>query len=337
MKKHEVFIGVDVSKDKLDISVIAGDDHQVLYHEICPNKKGDISKVFTRLGKKTGTGSATWLFCLEHTGVYAMPLVYALSEKGIDHAIIPATVIQRSLGMKRGKSDKADSRDIARYACLHDAEIKKHVLAENSLVRLKLLLGHRERLMNARKMFSSASKETGEFMRSSETKEMMKESRSIIKTLERKIKLMDGKIQEIVRSEEQLSEAYSLATSVPGIGPQIACHLLVYTRCFTSFNNAKQLACYMGIAPFEYSSGSSIRGRSRVSHLANKKLKSLISMGALNAKRVDRELRLYYERKTGEGKNGMSVMNAIRNKLVARVFATVKRGTPYVPTRKFAA
>jgi hypothetical protein len=70
--------------------------------------------------------------------------------------------------------------------------------------------------------------------------------------------------------------------------------------------------------------------------MANKKLKSLVSMGALNAARFDAEMRQYYQRKVGEGKNAMLVMNAVRNKLLARVFATVKRGTPFVPMMKFA-
>ena len=112
---------------------------------------------------------------------------------------------------------------------------------------------------------------------------------------------------------------------------------MVYTCCFTSFTDARKLACYAGVAPFEYSSGKSIRGRSKVSHLANKKLKALLSLATLNAKRKDKELQLYYQRKISEGKNGMLVMNALRNKLIHRIFATVKRGTPYVPLMKFAA
>ncbi|MFA6517579.1 MAG: transposase, partial [Bacteroidia bacterium] len=111
----------------------------------------------------------------------------------------------------------------------------------------------------------------------------------------------------------------------------------VYTRCFSTFDNARQLACYAGVAPFEYTSGTSIRGKTRVSPMANKKLKVLLSMCALNAKKADPEIGLYYLRKTEEGKNPMSVINAIRNKLILRVFATVKRGTPCVTTMNYAA
>ena len=113
--------------------------------------------------------------------------------------------------------------------------------------------------------------------------------------------------------------------------------MLVHTHTFTAFKDARQFACYCGIAPFEYASGTSIKGKTKVSHLANKKLKSLLNMAALNAVRFDSELKAYYERRVKEGKNKMCVLNIIRNKLVSRVFAVVKRGTPYVDVLKWAA
>jgi transposase len=337
MRKHEFFIGVDVSKDKLDVSVLNAASSQPIYHRVYANTKAGISTIFKDLRKQTRTKGPEWLFCLEHTGVYGMPLTAALSELGIDYSLEPAAVIQRSMGLKRGKNDKADSHDIARYAKLHEPEIKLSKFPEKVLIRLKLLLSLRERLLSARTILSNGCKESEAFLDAATVKDIVKVSRSEMNHLTKKIDEVDALIQELIASDEELSRTYSLVTSVPGIGPQTASHLIVTTRNFTSFNNARQMACYAGIAPFEYSSGSSIRGRTRVSHLANKKLKSLFSLGALNAKRVDKELGIYYKRKVEEGKNAMSVMNAIRNKLISRVFATVKRGTPYVPLMQYHA
>lgn len=87
----------------------------------------------------------------------------------------------------------------------------------------------------------------------------------------------------------------------------------------------------------EYSSGSCIRGRTKVRHLANKKLEALWKMRTLTPKKLHKEMRLYYQCKVEEGKNGMLVMNAIRNILIGRFFATVKRGAPFVPLMQFAA
>jgi len=108
-----------------------------------------------------------------------------------------------------------------------------------------------------------------------------------------------------------------------------AVNLIVHTNEFKKLNDPRKLACYCGIAPFEHSSGSSIRGKTRVSHMANKKLKTNLHMASLSGVRNDTDLKKYYERKTAEGKSKLSVLNAVKNKLIARVIAVVKRGTPY--------
>lgn len=336
MEKHQFFIGVDVSKSKLDVCVFSAENHTILSHFIIANTIKAITQLHKRLKREISADAKAWMFCIEHTGVYTMPLCYFLSEQGLDYALVSGLQIHRSLGLKRGKSDKADAADIARYACIHEPAIKLYQLPEKNLIKLKLLLAHRERLLKA-KMIFMAPEEEQEFLGKEVSNEVVKDSNSLIRTLNSKITKVNAQMMELIAADEQLKNAYQLVSSVPGVGPQITCYLLVYTRCFTAFDNARQLACYAGVAPFEYSSGSSIRGRTKVSHLANKKLKALLNMGALTAKKVDKETGLYYQRKVGEGKNGMLVMNAIRNKLIARIFATVKRGTPFVPMMQFAA
>jgi len=154
---------------------------------------------------------------------------------------------------------------------------------------------------------------------------------------EKQLKYVNAKIAELVRDDEKISEQYQLATSVIGVGVQTALNVIVTTRCFSRFANWRKLACFSGIAPMPYESGSSIKGRRKISHLADKKLKSLLNMAAMSAKRCDPEIKLYYERKKLEGKHHRVIMNAIRCKVLSRIFATVKRGTPYVNTTKFIA
>lgn len=104
---------------------------------------------------------------------------------------------------------------------------------------------------------------------------------------------------------------------------------------FKNFSSAKQLACYAGVAPFEYRSGSSIRSRAKVSHKANKYLKTLIHLAALKAIQLTGKFKNYYQRKVGEGKNKMAVLNANesglihRNKIIHTVFALVKHEQKY--------
>ena len=125
--------------------------------------------------------------------------------------------------------------------------------------------------------------------------------------------------------------------SIPGIGRVTALYLITITQVFARFANGRKFACFAGVAPFEYRSGSSIRGKTKVSPLANKKIKSLLHMASLSAVRYDPELRLYYKRKKEEGKHSMLVLNNIKFKLIQRAFAVINRQTPYVVTSKFAA
>jgi len=144
-------------------------------------------------------------------------------------------------------------------------------------------------------------------------------------------------MKELIKANEQLSNQYELITSVPGVGPQTAMYMIAVTKGFKSFENWRKMACYAGVAPFEYSSGSSIKCRTKVNHLADKKMKALLNLCALNAKKFDKQMAVYYENKVAEGKSKMLVINNVRCKLLARIFSVVKRGTPFVDTFKFAA
>ena len=118
---------------------------------------------------------------------------------------------------------------------------------------------------------------------------------------------------------------YKIVTSVDGVGMVTALNLITTTNEFLSINEAKKYACYSGIAPFEHSSGISIRGRTRVSHMANKKVKTMLHMAALAAIQMKGDIKEFYNRKVNEGKNKMCVINAVRNKIIQRVFACVKQ------------
>ena len=124
---------------------------------------------------------------------------------------------------------------------------------------------------------------------------------------------------------------------VPGVGEQTAIYLIIATKGFKAFNSSRKFACYAGVAPFEYTSGSSVRGRTKVNHMADKKMKSLLQMCALTAIKYDPQLKEYYNNKKEEGKNGMLVLNNIRCKIISRVFSVVNRKTPFINTYKFAS
>ena len=136
-------------------------------------------------------------------------------------------------------------------------------------------------------------------------------------------------MQELISSDPELKAIFALATSVKGVGPVLATELLIYTHKFTRMTNIKQLACYCGVAPFTHTSGTSIRGKTRTSHFANMALKRTLHLAAMSSTQYVPDLRKYYQRRIAEGKPKMCVINAIRNKLLHRILAVVKRGIPY--------
>ena len=148
---------------------------------------------------------------------------------------------------------------------------------------------------------------------------------------------IDVELNIIISENSGIKKMYDLITSIKGVGPQTALYMIVLSNGFLSFKNFRKFASYAGIAPFQYQSGTSIKGKTKVSHLANKKIKTLLSSCATSAIKWNPEMKAYYNRKLEEGKNEMSIINAVRNKILSRMFAVVNRGTPYINTFKFAS
>lgn len=331
MKDYQIFAGIDVSKEKLDICAfnnISPDNQKFLVVE---NNLPGFRKLLTWLKQFKGKA----VVCLEHTGMYALPVCVFLSEKKIDYMLTPAIQIQKSIGIKRGKNDPADASAIARYAYINRDRIKLYAMPHQVLMRLKLLHSYRDRLLSIKKMLTVPANEMKQFV--AMAKDISKDSLAIAQKIDEKIKQVEAKILQAIQSDEHCHRHYQLLISIPGIGPQAATQLLIVTQGFTAFDNARQLACYAGVAPFEYSSGKSIRGRTKVSHLANKKIKSMLHLCSIVAMRYDPQLKAYHQRKIKEGKNSMLVINAIRNKILHRIFAVIQRGTPFVKLNQYAA
>lgn len=334
MKSYSLIIGIDISKLKLDIIGIDANSEIILKHQIIDNTKVKINLFIKKVIKKYGKENVLIVF--ENTGIYGYYLSKILYKMNIDYSNLSALELHKSTGIRRGKSDKIDALIIAQYALTNRFKLELSSFTEQHLTKLKTLHTQREKIIKAIRAFSN-NKETALFLPKEIIKDLVKTSNSIIKNLKKNLKLIDLQILEIIKSNVKLNQNYQLAQSVPGVGPQTATYILIITKGFTTFNNARQLACYAGVAPFPYQSGSSINGRNKVSHLADKKLKSLLNMCALNAKKHDYQLKKYFDDKVAKGKNKMLVLNNIRNKLLHRIFAVIKRQQPYVNTHNFAA
>jgi transposase len=214
-------------------------------------------------------------------------------------------------------------------------KLKLSTVDEIEIQQLKLLHSEREKVVKTIKLFETYSENDG-YLPSSVCKPTDGINARILKDMKLSLKKIELKVKEIINANEDLKQKFNLAKSVPGIGDQSALYILIVTKGFTTFADSRKFACYSGIAPFEYSSGSSVRGRTKVNHMADKKMKSLLQMCALTAIKYDPQLKAYYLKKKEEGKNSMLVLNNIKNKIIQRVFCVVKRKTPFVNTFNFA-
>lgn len=335
MKNHLCFAGIDVSKSKLDVTFLIEPSEKKQQHFLVSNDDKGILQILSFL-KKAGIDPRSTLFSFEDTGLYSLPLCFFLSEKKFDYWMIPAIEIKRSKGISRGKTDKADSKDIAFYSCTHLHKFRPGGIPEKEVMQLKLLYTERGKVVKAIHLLESTMEAVG-FIPKDILQPVKKINAAGIRSMKKMLQQLEEKIKEIISSCERIKEQEKLLCTIPGIGPQTALYLIISTKSFKTFENSRQLACYAGVAPFEYSSGSSIKGRTKVNHLADKKMKSLLYMCAMNAKKWDKELSEYYNRKVDEGKPKMLVLNNISCKLLARVFAVINRETPFVNMQKFAA
>ena len=326
-KKH--FIGVDISNAKLDLALLKDAEKEQFQDKVVSNDFKGFDSISEWLGKiKIDLNDC--VFCMEHTGTYGLLFFAWLSQMGINYCVEPALKIKRSLGVTRGKSDKIDACRIASYAYTYRTKLRQFNLPSGLMLQIKQLLTYRDQMVRICSSLKNSLKSHKQYQRVSGLKSVSEEIENQIADSENRIEKIEQQVLELIKSDDSLFKNYKLATSVIGVAFVIASYMLVTTNNFTSFNNGRQYACYSGIAPFAHQSGTSLKGKTKVSNIANKKIKAILSNGANSAVQWDPELKKYYKRKSAQGKEHKLIINSIRCKLVNRVFAVVKRQTPYV-------
>lgn len=323
--------GIDISKKTFDITIseLSLTTSEVHYKLVTNNLKG--FKQLIKWLKSLDIEISDVLFCMENTGIYHRLLAsFLLSEQAFVW-VENGTQIKWSMGVQRGKNDKVDSERIMTYGKRHIDNAKRYAEKDKDLQQVADLLAVRKRLVNCINRLRVPSKELKSAGLKDQEKMISKVSSGSIKALEKDIENVEQIIKKLIRANEELNEAYTYTTSVKSVGFIAASYLLVFTHGFTRFASSKQIASYCGIAPFEYSSGTSIKGRTRVHHMANKDLKAILHMCAISSLASNEEMKVYYKRKVEEGKHKMLVINSIRNKILGRIFSCVKNKRLYQP------
>lgn len=326
--KH--YVGIDVSKSTLDLALYSKKEMSVI-DQICIDngKKGlkGIKKWFSSHGLQVNEA----VFCMESTGVYNEPtLKYLQAENAFIWMEMPVRII-RSMGLQRGKNDKVDAKRIAIYAAKNAEQKQEWIAPTKQQQILTDLIALRRRLLNAKRMLAMPINELKAMEEIDRSKLINSELKGLIEIFDKRVESVQKRIQMEMKKDKSIEKNVKLMISIPGIGLWTALAFISTTNNFMRMLDGKQLACHCGCAPFEHTSGSSVRGRTRVSKMANNDMKTILTLGAVSILNSKNELGEYYRRKVAEGKNKMSVINAVRNKLIHRVVAIIKKQEPYQP------
>jgi transposase len=321
------FIGTDVSKSELDLAVMYG--KTLLFHRRIANTPAGIQPFLKELAKLPGFTLKTTVFCMEHTGIYNNHLLKVVHEKRGNICLEAASQIKNSLGNIRGKNDKIDAIRIAEYAYTYRDKLRLWQPKRLIIQQLTQLTATRSRLIEVQKTLKTPLEETSTFISRKVAKPNNGICNDSLNAIGKDLDKVDKAIDQIIQSDAELRRLFTLISSVSGIGKVTATMILITTNEFKDISDPKKFACHAGVAPFIRESGI-FKGKGRVSHMANKKLKTLLHLSALVSIRYNDDLKQYYQRKTKEeNKNKMSAINAVRNKLILRIFACVRQNRLY--------
>jgi transposase len=312
MTKSKQIYGVDISKDVFDVVDSHGKHFQF------PNG----SKGFKDLLKVL---SSEALVVMEATGYYHYSLAQFLYEQEVLVSVVNPLSVKRFIQMKLSKikTDKSDAKAICDYATvnevpLYTAKNKHQAECLQLLSMIDIYIKQSTALKN---------KEHGEKTLGKPSKAVYHSLNRALKCVQGEIKVLEERLLALVKEEQQ--KQLTLLKSIPGMGNKTAMHLIVLTDGFSNFENARQLCSYTGITPIIRESGSSVRGKSRISKMGNSKLRNLLFMCSFTACKHNKACRQIYERIVAKGKSKKLALIAVCNKLLKQAFAIAKSGLPY--------
>lgn len=263
--------------------------------------------------------SAAWIV-VENTGVYSAQVCYPLHKAGYRIALV--SPLQVRDGFRLRKTDEADARRLAEYGYRFADRLQawqpRSERVEQVHQRLVERAQYRDTVQRLNNVLSSLRRHP---VRSASTLSRLEQT---VSELEGLIEQVEEEIRELIAEDEQLREGVSIVRSVPGCGEVLSWWILDLTDGFVREVDGRRLSSYLGNAPHERSSGSSVRKGSHSRGYGPEEVRRVLHMGALAAVRIPGELREYYRRKVGEGKRGLVVLNAVKNKMLHRVYACLR-------------
>ncbi len=337
MRKEEIeCIGVDVSKNTLDVALFRGKIDWNEGHVKVSNNESGYKELRKWLRLKNAEKKRLRI-CMESTGLYTHDFRSWLEKENIIYYVVDPKLMhhfappQSIKGIRQTKNDKADAFRIAIYCSLFHDSMEPSKLPSAAYFKLKRLLAERRQYVKQSVLYRQQLSDISIY--DSVGSRIRKKNE--VENLRDNIKQTDAEMKAIIDTDPEIRRNYELLISIVGVGLVVAVTTIVLTENFTTFTNPRKYASYIAIAPFPHESGTSIRGATRVSKQGFRQAKADLSISVLSAITFDPDIKEYWQRKKAEGKHAGCVLNAIKFKIVLRMFAVVKRGKPYVNTKGY--
>ncbi len=317
--QNQTIVGIDVSAATLDICVSGKTQKSV----VIKNELTAIRKFFSTYQ------SEQILIGMENTGRYNWALYEILKDMHHQVFVISPLHLKKSMGLVRGKTDKIDAIRIAAFIAKNHTDIPQWKPSSPAIQKLKIFLTERNSRIKSKRQLLKQQYDYAKMKHLGLDKSLMKLNLKQLTLINEQIAEIERQIEQLIKADQQMHQQAKLIRSVPGAGKVLCWMMLAKTEGFTTITEPRKMACYSGVVPFANQSGTSIRGKQRVSSYADKAIKAVLHLAAMSAIRLKNELREYYLRKVAQGKNKMSALNAVRNKIVHRIFAVIKNQIPY--------
>ena len=328
LSDYNHFVGCDVSKGTLDFAIYErGKDYRGFQHERFSNAKEGFQAMRKWLRSNKIDLKKT-VIAMEYTGIYSEALSEWCHKQKIAFVMLHPADVRRADTRGRNKTDKEDSQFIADYIYTQREKLTPSAPEPSIIKTLRNLQNERKLAVNSRTSYKNQIKGVTD-------KSAVSRMQKMIKIFDEQVKTIEKKMMELVRSDESLSKNYDLLKSIPGIGMINIIATIIATANFTRFQTSRQYAKFVCVSPIARESGTSVRGGNHVTMAGHRQLKGLLTQGARSAIEKDPQMKAYYERKRKEGKSHGCVMNAVKFKLICRMFAVINRQEPYVDIEKY--
>jgi transposase len=266
---------------------------------------------------------------MEATGVYGEALAYFLVARGYAVAVEPPLKVKRAFAPHGHKTDAVDSQQIAEYACRFSDELKLWQPRSEILEQIKVLLTTREQITVQRTGHQNALHALKRKPVRTPIAEQIHEQ--VLTQLQAHLKAIDAEILRLIKQEPPFQKLLGLLLTIPGVGVQLAAHLLVLIYTNAPPLEAKRLAAFLGICPYERQSGTSVYATPTSRHYGPSAPRKLLHLAARSVSTHKKPFREYYQRKLAEGKPKKLALNNVANKLLKIICAVVASQTPYDP------